>query len=50
VVVTCSSSAFTNGGGSNNYYSLQSAASWGTFGQPGYVHRAIVSTITDATS
>ena len=46
VVVTCNYATFTNGGGNNNYYQIQSAASWGTYGQPGYVHRAIVSTIT----
>jgi MSHA biogenesis protein MshP len=50
VVVSCNYSNFTNGSGNNNYYSIQSAASAGTYGQPGYVHRAIVATLTDATS
>ena len=50
VAVTCSASVFTNGSGTNNTYQIQSAASWGNYGTPGYVHRAIVSTITDATS
>jgi hypothetical protein len=34
VVVTCNYAAFTNGSGNNNYHSIQSAASSGTYGRP----------------
>ncbi len=54
VVVTCTATAFTDGSrsssGTNNSYVLNAAASAGTYGQPGYVHRALSATITDATS
>ena len=48
VVVTCASTSFANGAGTNTSYSILSTASSGTYGQPGYVRRVVSSTFTDA--
>ena len=49
VVVACTSSAFVNGAGTNNAYTLTATATSGAYGNPDYVHRAASSTLTDAT-
>jgi MSHA biogenesis protein MshP len=49
VAVTCTSSAFVNGGGTNNAYTLTATATSGAYGNPDYVHRVVSSTLTDAT-
>jgi MSHA biogenesis protein MshP len=46
VVVTCTSTSFTYGTGHS--YILNSAATNGTYGQPGYVRRVMSATFTDA--
>ena len=50
VVVTCNYAVFSNGSGTNNWYSLTATATSGTYGQPAYVRRTLVQTVTDATS
>ena len=50
VVVTCVGTAFLNGAATNNSYVIKAAASFGTYGQPSYVHRVVSATFTDATS
>jgi len=50
VVVTCVGTAFANGAATNNSYVIKAAASFGTYGQPSYVHRVVSATFTDATS
>lgn len=49
VVVTCTSSTFVNGPTTNNAYTLTATATSGAYGNPDYVHRAVSSTLTDAT-
>ena len=48
VVVTCTATQFANGAGTNYSYTLQSTATMGTYGQPGYVKRVVSATFTDA--
>jgi MSHA biogenesis protein MshP len=48
VVVTCTSTAFANGAGTNQSYVIKAIATSGTYGQPGYVRRIISTTFTDA--
>ena len=50
VVVTCVGTAFLNGAATNTSYVIKAAASFGTYGQPSYVHRVVSATFTDATS
>lgn len=50
VVVTCSATGFPSGAATKYAYLLGSSATSGTYGQPGYVHRVVSSTFTDATS
>ncbi len=49
VVVTCSSAIDASGPVPKNSYVLVANSSSGTYGQPGYVHRVVSSTFTDAT-
>jgi MSHA biogenesis protein MshP len=49
VVVTCNSTAYTVGVTTRYAYALVANSSAGTYGQPGYVHRVVSSTFTDAT-
>jgi MSHA biogenesis protein MshP len=51
VIVTCSATAFANGAAIlPNSYVINAAATFGTYGQPAYVHRVVSATLTDATS
>ena len=50
VVVTCVGTAFANGAATNTSYVIKAAASFGSYGQPSYVHRVVSATFTDATS
>jgi MSHA biogenesis protein MshP len=50
VLVTCDATAFANGAATNNSYVINAAATFGTYGQPAYVHRVVSATLTDATS
>ena len=50
VIVTCSATAFANGAGTNTSYVINAAATYGTYGQPAYVHRVVSATFTDAIS
>ncbi len=50
VVVTCSATSFTSGSGTANSYVIKSTATFGTYGQPGYVRRVVSGTFTTATS
>ena len=50
VVVTCVGTAFANGAATNNSYVIKAAASFGSYGQPSYVHRVVSATFTDAAS
>jgi MSHA biogenesis protein MshP len=49
VVVTCTATTYANGAATNHSYVLQATATTGTYGQPGYVHRTVSGTFTDAT-
>ena len=49
VIVTCSSAIDASGPVPKNSYVLVANSSSGTYGQPGYVHRVVSSTFTDAT-
>ena len=49
VVVTCSATSFANGAGTNTSYVINSTATAGVYGQPGYVRRVVSGTFTDAT-
>jgi MSHA biogenesis protein MshP len=49
VLVTCSATAFANGVAPYSYV-INAAATFGTYGQPAYVHRVVSATFTDATS
>jgi MSHA biogenesis protein MshP len=49
VVVTCTATTFVNGAATSTSYVLKSTATTGTYGQPGYVHRAVSGTYTNAT-
>jgi MSHA biogenesis protein MshP len=48
VVVTCAATTFTNGAATSASYVLKSTATTGTYGQPGYVHRVVSGTYTNA--
>jgi MSHA biogenesis protein MshP len=48
VVVTCTATTFTNGAATSSSYVLKSTATTGTYGQPGYVHRVVSGTYTNA--
>jgi MSHA biogenesis protein MshP len=50
VAVTCTSTSFSNGTGTNNAYVIQATATSGTYGQPGYVRRVVSGSFSDATS
>ena len=50
VIVTCNATAFANGAATNNSYVINSAATYGTYGRPNYVHRVVSATFTDATT
>ena len=49
VVVTCSTAIDNSGPVPRNSFVLVANSSSGTYGQPGYVHRVVSSTFTDAT-
>ena len=49
VVVTCSTAIDASGPVPKNSYVLVANSSSGTYGQPGYVHRVVSATFTDAT-
>jgi MSHA biogenesis protein MshP len=49
VLVTCSAATFANGAATNSSYVLKSAATTGIYGQPGYVHRVVSGTYSNAT-
>jgi MSHA biogenesis protein MshP len=49
VIVTCAAVTFSTGAATLNHsYVLNSAATSGLYGQPGYVHRIVSGTYTDA--
>jgi MSHA biogenesis protein MshP len=48
VIVTCTATQFANGTATSSSYVLKSSATTGTYGQPGYVHRAVSGTYTNA--
>jgi MSHA biogenesis protein MshP len=48
VVVTCTATSFANGAATSSSYVLKSTATTGTYGQPGYVHRVVSGTYTNA--
>jgi MSHA biogenesis protein MshP len=49
VIVTCVATTFTNGAATSASYVLKSTATDGTYGQPGFVHRVLSGTYTNAT-
>ena len=49
VIVTCTSVTFSTGAATNTSYVLNSAATAGLYGQPGYVRRVVSGTYTNAT-
>ncbi len=49
VVVTCTATVFTDGAGTSNSYVIHATATSGSYGQPGYVRRAVSGTFTNAT-
>jgi MSHA biogenesis protein MshP len=49
VIVTCSAVTFSTGAATNTSYVLNSAATSGLYGQPGYVRRVVSGTYTNAT-
>ncbi|MGC2029295.1 MAG: hypothetical protein WA642_04705 [Steroidobacteraceae bacterium] len=49
VVVSCAATTFVNGATTSTSYVLKSTATTGTYGQPGYVHRVVSGTFTNAT-
>jgi len=48
VIVTCSAVTFLTGAATNTSYVLNSTATSGLYGQPGYVRRIVSGTYTDA--
>ena len=48
VVVSCTATTFANGAATSSSYVLKSTATTGTYGQAGYVHRAVSGTYTNA--
>ncbi len=49
VAVTCTATSYTSNSVTRYAWVLVANASSGTYGQPGYVHRVVSSTFTDAT-
>lgn len=49
VIVTCAAVTFSTGAATNTSYVLNSAATSGLYGQPGYVRRIVSGTYTNAT-
>lgn len=49
VIVTCTATVFANGAAPSTSFVLTSSAMSGTYGQPGYVHRVVSGTYTNAT-
>ncbi len=49
VTITCAATTFANGAATSSSYVLLSTATTGTYGQPGYVHRVVSGTYTNAT-
>jgi MSHA biogenesis protein MshP len=49
VIVTCAAATFSTGAATNTSYVLNSAATAGVYGQPGYVRRVVSGTYTNAT-
>jgi MSHA biogenesis protein MshP len=49
VIVTCTAVTFSTGAATNTSYVLNSAATAGLYGQPGYVRRVVSGTYTNAT-
>jgi MSHA biogenesis protein MshP len=49
VIVTCAAVTFSTGAATNTSYVLNSAATAGLYGQPGYVRRVVSGTYTNAT-
>lgn len=51
VIVTCTSTSFTNGSNTTSYsYVVQATATTGTYGQPGFARRVVSATFTTATT
>jgi hypothetical protein len=48
VVVSCTSTSFTNGTSTSHSYVINATATTGSYGQPGYVRRVMVGTFADA--
>jgi MSHA biogenesis protein MshP len=48
VIVTCAAVTFATGAATNTSYVLNSAATAGLYGQPGYVRRVVSGTFTNA--
>jgi MSHA biogenesis protein MshP len=48
VIVTCAAATFSTGAATNTSFVLNSAATSGLYGQPGYVRRVVSGTYTDA--
>ena len=49
VIVTCAAVTFSTGAATNTSFVLNSAATSGLYGQPGYVRRVVSGTYTNAT-
>jgi MSHA biogenesis protein MshP len=49
VIVTCAAVTFSTGAATNTSYVLNSVATAGLYGQPGYVRRVVSGTYTNAT-
>jgi MSHA biogenesis protein MshP len=49
VIVTCTATTFMSGATTSTSYVIKSTATAGTYGQNGYVHRAVSGTFTNAT-
>ena len=49
VIVTCAAVTFSTGAATNTSYVLNSVATSGLYGQPGYVRRVVSGTYTNAT-
>jgi MSHA biogenesis protein MshP len=49
VIVTCAAATFSTGAATNTSYVLNSTATAGLYGQPGYVRRVVSATYTNAT-
>src|SRR6202049_4703195 len=50
VIVTCAAATFSTGAATNISYVLNSAATSGLYGQPGYVRRGVTASYKNATS